>query len=88
MEKKLTSAVGIDLGSNSIKVAEVKLQGRDPVVTALGIAPTPAGAVDHMGVMDTSALVPVIKSLCAQVGVSSSDAIVSIAGQASVLVRT
>lgn len=88
MAKKLSSAIGVDLGSRYIKVAEVKLQGRQPVVTALGIAETPEGAVDHMGVHDPKAVGAVLKQLMASSGCTSSDVILSLSGQGSVLVRT
>lgn len=88
MAKKLSSAIGVDLGSRYIKVAEVKLQGRQPVVTALGIAETPEGAVDHMGVHDPKAVGAVLKQLMASSGCTSPDVILSLAGQGSVLVRT
>lgn len=88
MAKKLSSAIGVDLGSRYIKVAEVKLQGRQPVVTALGIAETPEGAVDHMGVHDPKAVGAVLKQLMASSGCSSGDVVLSLSGQGSVLVRT
>lgn len=88
MAKKLSSALGVDLGSKFIKIAEVRLQGRTPVVTALGIAETPSGAIDHMGVHDSRAVSGVLKQLIASSGVSVGDAIVSLSGQGSVLVRT
>lgn len=88
MAKKLSSVVGIDIGSQQIKVAEIKIQGREPAINALGIWPTPAGAADHTGVYDPDSVADAVKQVCASVGASSPAAIISIAGQASVLVRT
>lgn len=88
MAKKLSSVVGIDIGSQSIKVAEIKLQGRDPVVTALGVVATPEGAVDHTGVYNSDAVAMALKQVLGETGVTSGQAVVSIAGQTSVLVRT
>lgn len=88
MPKKLNSVVGIDVGSQQIKIAEIKLSGSEPSVMALGIAATPEGAVDHTGVYDPDQVSAVVKDLVASSGVSSPFAVVSIAGQASVLVRT
>lgn len=87
MAKKLNSVLGIDLGSQTIKIAEVKLQGRTPVITALGIGPTPDGAVDHIGVHDPQAIAAAIKAICAGCGATVSDVVVSLAGQGSVLVK-
>lgn len=88
MAKKLTSVVGIDIGSQQIKVAEIKIQGREPAINALGIWPTPEGAADHTGVYDADSVADAVKQVCAAVGASSPSAVISIAGQASVLVRT
>lgn len=88
MAKKYTSVLGVDIGSQTIKVAEIRLQGRRPVITAYGMAQTPSGAVDHMGVHNPEAVGAVLKDLAASCGASVSDAVVSMAGQGSVLVRT
>lgn len=88
MAKKLSSCLGIDIGSRSIKVAEVKSQGREIVVSAVGITDTPEGAVDHTGVYNPEAVGAAIRKLIADSGASAPYAIVSVAGQASVLVKT
>lgn len=88
MAKKLTSVLGVDIGSQQIKIAEIKLQGREPSITALGIAATPEGTVDHTGVYDVESVGQVLKDLAAESGATVGAAVVSIAGQASVLVRT
>ncbi len=88
MAKKLNSVLGIDIGSQRIKVCEVKTQGREPVVTALGIIDTPEGAVDHTGVYNSDAVGAALKQVLSESGATTSNAVVTIAGQASVLVRT
>jgi len=88
MAKKLNSVLGIDIGSRSIKVAEIRGQGNQPVVSALGMIDTPEGAVDHTGVFNAEAVGAALKQVCTESGVSVSNVVVSIAGQASVLVRT
>jgi type IV pilus assembly protein PilM len=88
MAKKLTSVLGVDLGSQYIKIAEIRMQGRQPAITALGMAQTPPGSVDHIGVHDPASISAVLKQLCAASGVSVGDAVISVAGQGSVLVRT
>ncbi len=88
MAKKLTSVLGIDIGSQKIKVAEVRAQGKDAVVSAIGIIDTPEGAVDHTGVYNSDAVGAALKQVIAESGASVPQAVVSIAGQASVLVRT
>lgn len=88
MAKKLNSVLGIDIGSRTIKVAEVRNQGREAVVTALGMIDTPEGSVDHTGVYNSDAVGAALKQVINESGASVSHAVVSIAGQASVLVRT
>jgi len=88
MAKKLTSVLGIDIGSRKIKVCEVRTQGREPVVTALAIVDTPEGAVDHQGIYNAEAVSAALKQAIAQSGAGSGPAVVTIAGQSSVLVRT
>ncbi|MBS1708878.1 MAG: type IV pilus assembly protein PilM [Armatimonadetes bacterium] len=88
MAKKYTSIVGVDIGSQTIKVAEVRLAGKQPTVTAIGMAMTPEGAVDHVGVHDPVAVGAVLKQVCSQCGANVGDAVVSLSGQGSVVVRT
>lgn len=88
MAKKLNSVLGIDIGSQKIKVAEIKSQGRDAVVTSLGMIDTPEGAVDHTGVFNPDAVGQALKQVIQQSGITVGDVVVTIAGQASVLVRT
>ena len=88
MAKKLSSVLGVDIGSQSIKICEIRSQGKEPVVTALGIIDTPEGAVDHTGVYNSDAVGSALKQVLSQSGASVGQVVVSIAGQASVLVRT
>lgn len=88
MAKKLSSVVGIDIGSRSIKVAEIRNSGKEASVTGLGMIDTPEGAVDHTGIYNAEAVASALKQVLSQSGISNPNAVVSIAGQASVLVRT
>lgn len=88
MAKKLSSVLGVDVGSQSIKICEIRNQGKDPVVTGLAIGDTPEGSVDHTGVYNPEAVGDAIKKLVSAAGLTVGPCVVSIAGQASVLVRT
>lgn len=85
MAKKLTSALGIDIGSRKIKLAELRANGD---ITAIGMIDTPEGAVDHTGVYNADAVGVALKALISESGASVGQAVVSIQGQSSVLVRT
>lgn len=79
--------VGIDIGSSFIKVAEAKPTKDGIQVTALGVAPTPPGAIENEIVVDPQALGQAIKQLLTESGVSCRRSISSVAGQSSVIVR-
>jgi len=86
MAKQPSVVVGIDLGSRFIKVAEVRV-GRPAVVTNIGIAPTPEGAIDSSGIIDKAAVAAALKRLLADSGIGSKQAAFALAGQNSVVVR-
>lgn len=88
MAKKLSSVLGVDLGSRYIKVVELKTQGKEPMLNAIGSIDTPEGAIDHTGVFNPEAVGAALKQAIQAAGASVPNVIVSIAGQASVLVRT
>jgi len=88
MAKKLSSVLGVDIGSQKIKICEIRTQGKEPMVTALGMIDTPEGAVDHSGIFNPDAVGAALKQVISQSGASVGQVVVSIAGQQSVLVRT
>lgn len=88
MAKKLNSVLGVDIGSRTTKIAEIRTQNRLPVISALGIIDTPEGAVDNTGVYNPEAVGLAIKQAAKAAGVSVGQVVVTIAGQSSVLVRT
>jgi type IV pilus assembly protein PilM len=88
MAKKLSSVLGVDIGSQKIKICEIRTQGREPIVTALGMIDTPDGAVDHMMIYNPAAVASALKQVLSQSGATVGQAVVSIAGQGAVLVRT
>jgi type IV pilus assembly protein PilM len=87
MAKKLSSVLGIDIGSHSIKVCEVKTSGNQTVVSAVGVTPTPEGAVDYSGIYNADAVGLALKQVLTEAGAGSPNAVVTISGQHSVLVR-
>lgn len=87
MAKKLNNVLGVDIGCRTIKVAEVRAQGREPMVSAMGLVETPVGAVDHTGIQNPDAVGAAIKQCAHDCGATITDAVVSINGQASVLVK-
>ena len=88
MAKKLSSVLGIDIGTRSIKVAEVRAQGKGASVAAVGMIPTPEGAVDFNAIYNPDAIAAALKEVLKSSGASAPVAVVSLAGQQSVQVRT
>lgn len=82
-----SSMVGLDIGSDTIKVAEAKY-GKDGItITGLGIARTPEGAIENEVIVDPQALGHAIKALLAESGIKTKKCVSSVAGQSQVVVR-
>lgn len=88
MAKKVPNVVGIDIGSQKIKIVEIKARGNAADISAIDEIETPEGAVDHTGIYNPEAVGDALKTLLTRCGSTSKIAVVSVAGQASVLVRT
>jgi len=88
MAKRLTQVLGVDIGTQSMKAAAIRL-GRDrATVAALAKAPTPADAIDHTGIYDPVALGGSLHGMLSQAGISGlKDVVFCIQGNSSVLVR-
>ncbi len=87
MAKRLPAAVGIDIGTQTIKAATVKSTKDGYAITGLGIAATPEGTVDHTGIFDAQSLGAVVKGLIASTSGGVKDVVFCIAGQSAVVVR-
>ncbi|MER3414229.1 MAG: hypothetical protein C4341_08365 [Armatimonadota bacterium] len=86
MAKRLNQALGVDIGTQSIKIAAVRMAGA-PSVTALGMVTTPNGTCDHTGIFDPKALGVALRALVAETGVGVKDVVFCLNGQSSVVVR-
>jgi len=87
MAKRLTAAVGVDVGTQGIKVALVRLGKDAPNLVGLGYAPTPEGTCDHTGIFDPQAIGKAIQAAVKESGAAIKDAIFCINGSSSVVVR-
>jgi type IV pilus assembly protein PilM len=79
--------VGVDIGSQQIKVIEVRGAGPALTVTGLGIMNTPPGAVINGLIADPKALGAAIKQLMQKSGVRPGKTVSSVAGADGVVVR-
>ena len=81
------SYIGLDIGSNLMKVAQVRRTGKGLEVTNLGLAPTPPDAFDNSVIIDVQALSKAVKDMLKTAGISGGSVISSISGQSAVVVR-
>jgi type IV pilus assembly protein PilM len=81
-----TKTLGVDLGTHSIKVAEIAETRRGVELGLVGIAPTPAGTVTEAGVVDVKAVSDALRSLLDSTGISTVDTVAALSGP-SVVVR-
>lgn len=79
--------VGLDIGSNLMKVVEMRRGGKGVEVTALGIAETPPDLFDNSVVLDVKAMAAKVKELLKTAGVTAKKCVTSISGQSAVVVR-
>lgn len=79
--------VGLDIGTDSIKVAEAKFAKEGITITGLGIARTPQGAIENEVIVDAKALGEAIKALLSESGIKTKKCVSSVSGASQVVVR-
>ncbi|MCX6359151.1 MAG: type IV pilus assembly protein PilM [Armatimonadetes bacterium] len=79
--------VGLDIGSKYIKVAEVVPSRNGVAVRALGMAPTPPGALEAGVIVDAKLLGDAIKKLLKEAGVGTRSCVSSVSGSGALVVR-
>lgn len=73
--------VGLDIGTNAVRAAEVDLAaGRQPVLAAVGRVGLPRGAVQDGEVVDTAAVASALQTLWRDGGFSSKKVRIGVAG--------
>ncbi len=82
-----SAIVGLDIGTDSIKVAEAKFARDGITITGLGIARTPEGAFDNEVIADAKALGGAIKALLGECGIKTKKCVSSVSGASQVVVR-
>ncbi len=81
------SFIGLDIGSNMIKVLEARGSNGRVEVTALGMEQTPHEAYDNGVILDAHLLGQTVKALLKKSGISSSNCVSAANSSASVVVR-
>lgn len=82
---KMKDTVGVDIGSNSVKLVQIKEHKGTWHLMNVGILPLPAEAIVDNTLMDSSSVVETIKTLLSSLGVTANDAACSISGNAVII---
>lgn len=75
----------LDIGSSSVKLAEVHHGGSGPQITALGLAPLPPTVIQSNVVQDCEVVAAAIKQLVTSLGVQTEQAITAVPGPAVIV---
>ena len=81
------SYIGLDIGSNLIKVAQVRKGSKGIEVVSLDVAPTPQEAFENSVIVDPQMLAQAVKALLKKAGIGGGEVISSVSGQSAVVVR-
>ena len=84
--KKKKEVVGIDIGSSSVKVVQLKDNNGSFQLLNAGIFPLPPEAIVDNTLMDSSSIATVIKNLVSSLDIKIKDVVCSISGN-SVIIR-
>jgi len=79
--------IGIDIGSQQIKIAELRPTKNGMAITGLGIGPTPLGVIQNSIITDPGVMGTAIKQIMRESGISVKRAVGCISGQNAVVVR-
>lgn len=82
-----SAVVGLDIGTDTIKVAEAKFAKDGIAITGLGIARTPQGVIENEVIVDPKALGATIKALLAESGIKTKKCVSSVSGASQVVIR-
>jgi type IV pilus assembly protein PilM len=77
----------LDVGSQNIKIVEVRGSNRSLQVSAVAMAPTPVGAIQQGIVTDARAIGLAIKQLCQKNGIRTTKVVSAASGASAVVVR-
>ena len=84
---KKGAVVGLNIGSNTIKAVELRAKGSELVVTAMGMAPTPAESIANGVVMSAGSIAHAVRDLLSDSGIKTKSVVTSIAGTNALVVR-
>jgi len=83
---KSKEVVGVDIGTHSIKLVELKLSGKSISLQSFGIAPVPPQAIVDGAILDKGALVECLQALLREHKIKCTQAVMGLSGH-SVIVK-
>ena len=78
-------AFGLDIGSSSVKLVELKKTKKGYNLVSLGMAPLPPEAIVDGAMMNTSAVVDAIGGLVETLKIKTKDVITSVSGHSIII---
>lgn len=84
---KPSAMVGIDIGSDLIKVVEAKYAKDGITISGLAVARVPEGVIENEVIVNPQALGEAIKAMLAEAGIKTKKTVSSVSGQSRVVVR-
>ena len=82
-----TPVIGLDIGSQQIKIAELRPGKTGLTITALGIGQTPPGVIQNNIITDPATMGAVIKQIMRESGITIKKVVGCISGQNAVVIR-
>src|SRR5512140_3111190 len=82
---RVRETVGIDIGSSSVKLVQVREQKGVYSLLSVGILPLPAEAIVDNTLMDSSSIVETIKNIVKSLDLTAKDVASSISGNAVII---
>ena len=83
---KSKEVVGVDIGTHSIKLVELRLSGKSINLQSFGIAPVPPQAIVDGAILDKGAIVECLRALLRESKVKCTQAAMGLSGH-SVIVK-
>src|SRR5438128_10463328 len=81
-------ALGLDIGSSSVKLVQLKEAKRGYILEAFGVAALPPEAIVDGALMNSTAIVDAIRSLVAQYKLKNREAAIGVSGYSVIIKKT
>ena len=87
LRKRARPLVGLDIGSSSVKVVELRPRGDGYSVSAVGMEPLPPGVIVDRAIVDRRVVAEAVRAALSDQGLTTKAVAVSLAGNAVIVKR-